>query len=73
MQDGALAADKDGKIIHGATDKDADHGSSGGGYKIRRRKKGMTIPNNPEYLYRNLGAEWGNTAKLKLGCIGGGR
>ena len=73
MQDGALAYRGDGQGISRATGKDADHGSSGGGYKIRRRKKGMTIPNNPEYLYRNLGAEWGNTAKLKLGCIGGGR
>ena len=33
MQDGALAADEYIKIISGETGKDADHRSSGGGYK----------------------------------------
>ena len=47
MKDGALADDGDGKIISGATGKYSEHGSSDGGYKNRRMKKGMTIPNNP--------------------------
>ena len=65
MQDGALAADGDVKSISGATGKDAEHGSSGGGFKTRRKKEGMTIPNNPECLSRPLGDECGNTAKGK--------
>ena len=48
MQYGALANNGGGQIIYGATGKDAEHSSSGGGYKTRRRKKGMTIPNNLE-------------------------
>ena len=65
IQYGALDADGDVKIISGATGKDADHRSSGGGYKIKRRKRGATIVNNPECLYRPLGAECGNNAKGK--------
>ena len=48
MQVGTIAADGDGKSISGATGKDAEHGSSGGGNKTQRKKKGMTIPNNSE-------------------------
>ena len=48
MQDGARADEGYGKRISGATGKDDEHGSSGGGYKNRRSKKGMTIPINPE-------------------------
>ena len=33
----------------------------------------MTIPNNPECLSRPLGGEFGNTAKVKSGGVGGGR
>ena len=65
MQDGALAADRDRQSIFVATGKDAEHRSISGGYKTRRRKKGMTIPNNPECLSRPLGDECGNTAKGK--------
>ena len=50
MQDGALASDREVKSISGATGKDAEHRSSSGGYKTRRKKKGMTIQNNPELL-----------------------
>ena len=64
MQDGPLAADGDEKRISGATGKDAENGISGGGYKNQRRKKEMTIPNNPEFLYQPL---------RKLGGVGGGR
>ena len=67
MQDGALAANRYGKIISGATGKDSEHRSSGSSYKTRRSKKGMTISNNPECLSQNLGAECGNTAKGKFG------
>ena len=41
MQDEAIAYDGDGKGIYGETGKDAENGSSIGGYKNRRRKKGM--------------------------------
>ena len=71
MQDGSLASDRDGQGISGATGKDAEHSSRSGGYKTRRRKKGVTIPNNPECLSRTLGAECGNTAKGKSGGVGG--
>ena len=67
MQDGTLAANGYGQRISGATGRDSEHKSRGGGYKTRERKKGMTIPNNPECLYRPLGAERGNTAKWKSG------
>ena len=70
MKDGAIAADRDGQIILGATGKDADHGS---GYKTRRRKKGMNILNNPECLSRPLGGECGNNAKVNSGGVGEGR
>ena len=73
MQNGALAANGDGQSISGATGKYNEHGSSGGGYKTRRRKKGMTILKNLECLSRTLGAECGNTAKGKSGGVGGGR
>ena len=73
MQDGALASDGYGIDISGATGKDAEHRSSNGGYKTQRRKKGTNIPNNPECLYRPLGAEFGNTAKGNSSGIGGGR
>ena len=69
MQYGALDPDRDGKIISKATGKYAEHGSSGGGYKTRRRKKGITIPNNLECLSGPLGAECGNTAKGNLGGV----
>ena len=54
MQDGALASHGYGKGISRETGKDYEHGSSSSGYKTRRRKKGMTIPNNPECLFRPL-------------------
>ena len=73
MQDGALAYDGYGKGISEATGKYAEHRSSSGGYKTQRRKKGMTIPNHPESLYRTLGAECRNTARGKSGGVGGGR
>ena len=73
MQYGALADKGYGKSISGAPGKDAEHGFSGGGYKTRRRKKGMTILNNLECLSRTLGAECGNTAKGESGGVGGGR
>ena len=73
MQYGTLAANGYRQIILIATGKYADHGNSGISYKTRRRKKGMTTPNNPEYLSWNLGSECGNTAKGKLGGVGGGR
>ena len=41
--------------------------------KIEGGKRGMTIPNNPDYLSRPLGAECGNTAKGNSGGVGGGR
>ena len=50
MKDGTLDSEGDGQYISRANDKYAEHGSSSGGYKTRRRKKGMTIPNNPECL-----------------------
>ena len=73
MQDGALASYGDGQGISIVTGKDADHGSSIGSYKTRRRKKGMTIPNNPECLSRPMGADCGNTSKGKSGGVRGGR
>ena len=73
MQDGALASNGYGQGISRATGKDAEHRISSVGYKTQRRKKGMTIPNNPECLYRSLGAEYGNTAKVNSGGVGGGR
>ena len=73
MQDGAIASDGYVKGIYRATGKYADHGSSRCGYKTRRRKKGMTIPNNPECLSRPMGAECGNTSKRKSGGVRGGR
>ena len=73
MQDGTLASYGYGKGISKATDKYADHGSSSGGYRIKRRKKEMTIPNNPECLSQPLGDECRNTAKVKLGAVGVGR
>ena len=72
MQDGKLASNGDGKGISGETGKDAEHGSSRGSYKTQRRKKGMTIPNNPECLSGPLGSECGNNAKGKLGGVRGG-
>ena len=48
MQDGAIAANRDGQIISGATGKDDEHMSSGGSYKTRRGEKGMTILKNLE-------------------------
>ena len=73
MQYVALSADRYGKRISGASGKYADHGISGGGYKTRRRKKGMNILNNPKCLYLPLGDECGNTSKGKSGGVGGGR
>ena len=73
MQDGAVAANGYVQIVFIATGKYADHGNSGISYKTRRRKKGMTTPNNLECLSWNLGSECGNTAKGKLGGVGGGR
>ena len=73
MKDVALSSDGDGPGIFRATDKDAEHGSISGSYKTGRRKKGMTIPKNPEFLSRPLGDGCGNTAKVKLGGVGGGR
>ena len=43
MQDSALAADGYGQSISVATGIDSEHGSSGGGFKNRRRKNGITI------------------------------
>ena len=71
MQDGALASNVNGQSISGATGKYAEHGSSSGGYKTRRRKKGMTIPNNQECLSQPLSDECDNTAKGKSGGVGG--
>ena len=71
MQDGALASNGDGRSICGATAKYSEHGSSSGGYKIRRKKKGMTIPNNPECLSWPLRDEYMNTAKGKSGGVKG--
>ena len=73
MQDVALTADGDGQSISRATGKHAEHRSSGGSLKNRRKKKRMTIPNNPECLSRPPGAEFGNTAKRKSGGVRGGR
>ena len=73
MQDVALAYHGDGQGISRATGKYAEHRSSSGGYKTRRRKKGMTIPNNPELLSEPLVDECGNTSKGKSGGVGGGR
>ena len=73
MQDGTLASNGDGQGTSRATGKDANHGSSSGGYKTIRRKKGMTNPKNPERLSRPLGDECGNTDKVKSGGVGGGR
>ena len=73
MQDGALVADRDRQIISGATGKDSEHGISSRGYKTRKRKKGMTILNNPECPSRPLGDECGNTDKVNSGGVGGGR
>ena len=70
MQDGAIASDGYVKGIYRATGKYAEHGSSSGGYKIQRSKKGMTIPNNPECLSQPLGDECGNIAKGKWGGDG---
>ena len=47
MQDGTLDANGDGKRNSGFTGKYAEHRSSEGGYKSRRKKKVMNIPNNP--------------------------
>ena len=69
MKDSTLADDGYGQIISGTTGKDAKHGSSGRGYNTRRRKKGMTIPNNPECLYWPLGDEYGNNVKVKSGGV----
>ena len=73
MQYGALAAYGDGKIISITTGKDAEHGNIVSGYRTRRREKEVTILNYPECLSRPLGSECGNTAKGKLGGVGGGR
>ena len=73
MQDGALASDGDGKIISGETGKYDEHGSISSGYKTRRRKKEVNIPNNPECLSWPLGGKCGNTAKGKSGGVGLGR
>ena len=56
MQDGALASHGYGQGISREAGKDDDHGSISGGYKTRRRKMGMTIPNNPDCLVWPLGA-----------------
>ena len=69
MKYGALSSNRDGKGRSRATGKDVDHMSRSGGYKTRRRKKGMTIPNNPECLSWPLGSECGNTAKGKSGGV----
>ena len=66
MQDVALDADGDRQRIPGATANGDKQGSSGSSYKTRRRKNGMTIPNNLECLSQPLGSEFGNTAKIKL-------
>ena len=71
MQDGALASNRYGQSISGATGKYDEHGSGGGSYKTRRRKKGVTILNNPQRLSRPLGAECENTPKEKWGGVGG--
>ena len=63
MQDGALATNGDVQSIYGSNGKDVEHRSSGGGLKTRRRKKGVTIPNNPECLYRPMGTECRNFPK----------
>ena len=63
MQAGALSADGDGQSISGAAGKDNEHGISNGGYKTRSRKRGVTIPNNPDSLSRPPGAECGDTEK----------
>ena len=73
MQDGALAADGDGKSILGSTGRDAEHRRSGDGYKTQRRKNMMTILNSPECLSWPLGAECGNTANGKSDGVRGGR
>ena len=70
MQYGTLAATRDGQSISGATGKDAEPRSSGGGNKTQGRKKEMTIPNNPKCLSRPLGTECGNTAKGKSSGVG---
>ena len=72
MKDGALASDRDGKGISRTTGKDAESRSSSGGYKTRMGKKGMTIPNNPEFISWPLGSECGSTVKGKSGCVVGG-
>ena len=69
MQDGALSLDGDGQGKSRATCKDAKHRSSSGGYKTRRRKNGMTIPNILECLYLPLGGKCGNTAKGNSGGV----
>ena len=73
MQDGTLASHGDEQGIFKATGKDSEHRSSSGGYITRRRKKGVTILNNPECPSRPLGAEFGNTAKGKSGGVREGR
>ena len=71
MQDDAVVADGDGKGISRANSKDDEHRISSGGYKTKGRKKGMTIPNNPDCLSRFWGAECGNNAKGKsVGVVG---
>ena len=51
MQDDTLVSNGDGQDISCATGKDTEHESSSGGYKTRRREKGVTIPNNPECIF----------------------
>ena len=74
MQDEAIAYDGDGQGIYGETGKDAENGSSIGGYKNRRRKKGMTIPNNPEWEYCQRKVGWCQRRKMKttITCQKGG-
>ena len=72
MQDRALATAGYGQSISRATGNNSEHGSSGGGYKTQRSKKGVTILNNPECRSRTLGTECGNNAKGKSDSVGGG-